>query len=258
MMNNYETKMEQKDDVKSQKKKPKKTRSFYAYNEEKILKKGDDIAIDKRKQANVMKTYIELNDKRRIKVDLAKYIIHLRMEFDYDVYNGTGIIINIKNNTVYILTVGHNIAEYDIYNNEVSMVHEKQCYINGKWYKANKNYKYKPNKWDPKYDLGLIEVNIDDDFMFYNIFPKLISVDNVNVDNNKCMIYGYPGDLNDDKKDDELWDMYGMNGTYNIVLNSNKELLSYTNIDSAGGQSGSAIFTYNNNIIGVHHGGKKK
>ena len=222
-------------------------------NEQKNESIISDNGIDRRYKINKILTHFKTKNKRKINIDLSKYIIQLKMEFDDDVYNGSGVIINIKNNIVYILTAGHNIMNINDFHGTYTKADNIWCNINNKWYHTSTYYEYNKYKLNNKEmnDIGLIKVYINDDLMFYNVFPELISINDVNLndDNNDCFIYGYPAD-----NKNRLGELWGMNGKYNIVKNKKycNELLYYNNIDTSGGQSGSPIFIYNNNIIGIH------
>ena len=223
---------------------------------ETIICDDDGKQNDRRYKVNKIDTYLKCNDGRDVNVDLSKYIVQLKMEMDDGkYYNGSGVIINIKDNIVYILTAAHNIAKFDhVYQDKITP-YGIYCNINNKWYYTetfNEYYKYKPNNLE-KNDLGIIKVYIDDiDFMFYNVFPKLISKEDVMNDpncvlNNECFLYGYPGD-----NKNRLGQLWGMNGNYHFMSMCDNETIYYNNIDTSGGQSGSPIFIYNNNILAIH------
>ena len=196
------------------------------------------------------------NDARMVNVDLAKYIVSLRLYFGDKPSVGSGVIINIIDNIVYILTAGHNIMTLNPRQYKATKAKCIKCKINGKWYESDEFYAYDKynlgniNDHD-KHDMAVIKVVINEDFMFYNVFPKLVSFENNTgyhdcINNNECFIAGYPAE--------KRGGLYGMNGTYRYIKNNiyNNDTICYDDIDTTGGQSGSPIFVNNNNIVGVH------
>ena len=225
-------------------------------NNESIL---NDNGIDRRYKINNINTNIKLNNNKEIPIDLGKYIIHIKTELNNSYSNGTGTIINIKHNTVYILTAAHVISRFDKFSAKGDIIKPDNiwCYINNKWYHTNICYVYNKYKNDgisqDINDFGIIKLYIPDSFMFYSVFPKLVTYNDINNNNNnECFIYGYPGEYINDSTG--VAQLYGMSGNYSLINNNkyNNELIYYDNIDTSGGQSGSPIFIYNNCIIGIH------
>ena len=175
---------------------------------------------DPRFKIEKLKTYLKIgseNDARMVDVDLSKYIISLRMCFDDNIFVGSGVIINIIDNVVYILTAAHNIIDRKTEGSKSFKAEYVKCKINEKWYKSSEFYTYSSYNTNgdsikSKSDLGLIKVVINEDFMFYHVFPKLVSYESNTgyhdcINNNECFIAGYPVE--------KRGFMFGMNGTYN-------------------------------------------
>src|SRR5688572_3535414 len=77
----------------------------------------------------------------------------------------------------------------------------------------------------------------------------------------KMIIMGYPGEIN---KIYQLWGMESNeNNQNNITIENNENIITYNDIDTSKGQSGSPIIICNDNnqnqiqIIGVHTNGSK-
>lgn len=204
-------------------------------------------------------------------------MVLLRMKFGKKVYNGTGTIIYRGNvsNTIFILTCTHNVVsinndldekdqmvkaqniEFVITQNTKFRWKELKCYKALDWYYHPK-YAENPTSSSGN-DIAIIKANIDgNDKLLKNIKRiRVRAFESEITAYSGAKVIGYPGE-----KDGELW---GMTGDYN--LNDKNTLISYRNIDTTAGQSGSPIFDYIesksddtftrlNEIIGVHTGGK--
>ena len=190
------------------------------------------------------------------KVNMTKYVVPLWLDFG-KMYVGTGTIIGIANDMVYILTCAHNVLTYE----EAFSKHVRVCNIyftyNNRRYRCNACYPYEGYLLDKKTgnDLAILTHKIwqgkKQAFSFpYAVFPKIMVP---TAEKYEGQIMGYPAELQKDASG--RW-LYGMAGTIQAPKDSN--IASYENIDTTGGQSGSAMLariaeaknTYQ--IIGVH------
>eukprot|EP01084_Bolivina_argentea_P014778 27636_1 len=128
------------------------------------------------------------------------------------------------------------------------------------------------------YDISIIVFTCHDKHGI-NLYGKLC--ENINLirdtlfGGNKCVlyIYGYPGSMREKKNKRIYYYLYGMgtskiDETNSFILttnvNSNKDYIVNRGIDTTVGQSGSCIYSYNDNdntsyfIYGVHSGGSQK
>ena len=103
-------------------------------------------------------------------------------------------------------------------------------------YKTQANFIY-------DYAVLILDRNIGDVTGYLNIKSSPTVSTSTNIG-----IYGYPGDL---INQNGRYDQYGMRG----YPTSQTSQLLYYQLDTAGGQSGSAILNSSNEVLGVHVGG---
>eukprot|EP01084_Bolivina_argentea_P148081 258970_1 len=114
-------------------------------------------------------------------IDIKDYIIPLTMQFGTNkFYVGTGTIIHIIKNTLYILTCAHNLMTFHPYKNETYYTKSVWLKFQNKDIPATKFYTYPRYNRNNKLgnDIAIIECKIRKPFMFYQIFPILKSLQN--------------------------------------------------------------------------------
>ena len=198
-------------------------------------------------------TKLILSMDNNTKLDISKYIIKLYTYYEdiNQTYVGTGNIIYVNNNKIFMLTCAHNIVFFDqyygkwfnateisfIYNDVKYTTNNKECYVYNGFINGDE-----PDKTN---DFAIIQFD-NKGLNNINLIPYIVS-DNIykNMKTMKGYILGYP-ELKGDNK------LYGMMG--DIEPKSN---FIYYDIDTTGGQSGSIIWAKSDksnqySIIGVH------
>ncbi|PFA24755.1 glutamyl endopeptidase [Bacillus cereus] len=100
----------------------------------------------------------------------------------------------------------------------------------------------------PQYDFAVIKVSTNGGLHIGNVVGSL-GVKQVNsIKGTGIKIYGYPGDKAQKTKKVSQW---GASGS----IKKENSFLAFYDVDTYGGQSGSAMLNSSNQIIGVHNGG---
>eukprot|EP01084_Bolivina_argentea_P170264 295038_1 len=192
-------------------------------------------------------------------------------------YMGSAAIIKRILNTVYLLTAAHNVVKINkdrktltiAKNVEFSIVrntnnsHQEIASYPALSYVYHPKYDENPTTTSG-YDIAIIKIVIDlgKDTILKNIKPLKVRKFESNDAYKHCKVIGFPGEK------DKQGQLYGMSGDYN--LENKGKLITYKQIDTSPGQSGSPIFydseteekivdddifTKFNEIVGVHTGG---
>eukprot|EP01084_Bolivina_argentea_P070680 128521_1 len=194
-------------------------------------------------------------------------------------YLGTATLLKTKNNIGYILTCAHNVVEIDPFNQKpifadwiifqrritekkggsfsqhaikITNINKNNCFVYP--------YYYNHPTSSSGYDLAIIQCKIthqDIKAMRHQKRPDRLHLSrnarlcSLVKEADYCQVSGYPGE-----KNGECW---GCNGSMKLE----KECITYSSIDTSGGQSGSPIYLYGDahgqspHIVGVHTGGNE-
>ena len=209
---------------------------------------------DRRKRIPKLNLNINPNDPNQA-VNIAEYIVPLWLFSEKKTRLGTGTIVGITHNTVYILTCAHNVTSYDGIFSKYINVSKVFFTYKKKHYRCHACYPYEayfiPDE-QTKHDLAMLTYKISglgNRFPFpYTIFPK---IGIPTATNYPGWLIGYPGEK------EKLGRLYGMQG---MIHTSEKRIAHYHDIDTSKGQSGSALLAcmaskkHTYQIIGVHGG----
>eukprot|EP01084_Bolivina_argentea_P188830 324937_1 len=226
----------------------------------------------------------------------ALFVVELAVKFPDGNGWGTGTIIEIKDNNIFVLTCAHNVIDFNVMNDTPIKVNSIKCRMakSGLWgldYNGAEVYashfcaypRYDSNKLAAD-DLAIIKFPMGNDKELKEICNyirfRLLRVRPVNfgrckcgVKNcdcydfyaeEKCDVMGYPGEKTDGK-------LYTASGK--VEINAAKGMVAYK-LATTNGQSGSPVFAYGkfvakdktfkpfynykNLIIGVHTDGGMK
>ncbi len=102
-----------------------------------------------------------------------------------------------------------------------------------------------------QYDFAIIKTNTYGSYEIGNVTGTLGIKQVTSIKDTAIKIYGYPGDK---IASTGIVDQWGMSGT----VSEEDTAIAYYSLDTAGGQSGSAILNTSNQVIGVHHAAYRK
>ena len=191
-----------------------------------------------------------LRMKDATKIDITKYIIKLEIYYeDTDTGGyGTGNIITVNNNSIYVLTAAHNVVTYDEWYNEwidasvIAFKYNNKEFV-GKASYTCPTYKSKFSKSEYNDIAIIVFENKEATFDNFTLLSCVVSdKEYSNIETFNGYILGYPGEYHDNI----IW---GMKGEIKSKKSDNK--LCYK-IDTTPGQSGSLIFgEIKRNVYGI-------
>eukprot|EP01084_Bolivina_argentea_P083087 150450_1 len=157
----------------------KKVSAFLSINHQQATNQTESLLhgnyVDRRKQFDQNNQFMIRFDTNQPQVDFGKYVLKLTMKFGQQYFVGTGTVINIQHNTLYILTCAHNLCMIDDIEQKKFNASHVWCNFNGKDVPCTKYhiyYKYDINQ-ELGNDIAVIECKMNSAIMFYQTFPVL-------------------------------------------------------------------------------------
>ena len=201
------------------------------------------------------KLIIKMDDQR--KINIIKYIVKLYAYFEYENIDmegrGSGFIIDVNNDSIWVLTCAHVVKIYSRLDKEWYSATDIWFFDKKlrNTFKATEYVIYTKFKtYSDGNDIALIKFeNIG--LKKSSLLPYISNVDLWNQTKCKGYVLGYPGEIESNQ-------VYGMDGEITLNHKKHKNILLYK-IDTTQGQSGSIIlgrkYKVGYRIIGIHSDG---